>query len=76
MDLRTYLFSERKTIKAMADSVGCSMIHLAEVKNGRRKPSKSLAMLIERVTKGQVTVKELMKKEDVFEQFDLPLGKV
>lgn len=76
MELREYLFHERMTTVAFAEKIGWSVQAIRLIKRWDRRPSKSLALAIEKGTEGKVTVKELMalpshserkKKDDVKE---------
>jgi len=60
MDLRTYLFNNRLSVKEFAEKLHCSRTHMSAVMNGRLKPSIRLAASIERETNGEVKIKELL----------------
>lgn len=60
MNLRDYLHFERITIKKFAESIDYAPGHLYGYLQGRLKLSKKAARIIERVTVGKVTAKEIM----------------
>jgi len=60
MDLREYLFRKRLKVTEFSKNLGASRIHISEIVNGRRVPSRLLAKAIEKETGGEVTVKELL----------------
>ncbi len=59
MDLREYLFHHRLTVKEFSEMLDCSRAYISAIIHGKREPSIRLAKSIERVTNGEVTVKEL-----------------
>jgi DNA-binding transcriptional regulator YdaS (Cro superfamily) len=60
MDLRTYLFTHRMTASALARKLGVTIQYMGLVVRLKTPPSRSLAKLIEIVTEGEVTEKELL----------------
>lgn len=72
MDLRTFIFTARTTAARIARDIGVTPTHLGSVARGQTKPSKRLAMDIERYTKGIVTASEMLepwKEEDSLKKF-------
>jgi len=65
MDLREYLFRKRITNKDFAKLVRYDHSYIGEIINGKKKPGKKLARLIEEATNGEVTVDELMSLKEV-----------
>jgi len=61
MELKVYLVRKRITVTDFAKKIGCSRSHLTEIVNGKRKVGKSLAMLIELATSGEVKSEELLR---------------
>jgi len=72
MDLRTFIFTARTTITHVAKEVGVTHCHMGMIVNGKTKPSKRLALDIERYTKGIVSAEEMLApwaKEDFTQKF-------
>ncbi len=65
MELREYLFRNRVEIKKLAEELDYCRHHLSNIANGKAYASFRLAKDIEKATKGQVTVKELINPEKV-----------
>ena len=63
MELKIYLVKNRMSITDFSKQLGCSRGHLTGVVNGKIKPSRVLAQLIEIKTNGEVTIEDLMKGE-------------
>jgi hypothetical protein len=63
MDLRTYLFFKRRSIKSLADAIDYTPSQLSAVVNGRRRPGRKLARLIEKATNGDIKAVDLLKME-------------
>lgn len=61
MDLRTYIFLKRMTVKGFAESIDYSANQISAIIHARRKPGKKLAKAIEKATDGEVTAVELLK---------------
>ena len=61
MDLRDYLYIKRMTIVEFSELIGYSRNHISGIINGRLKPNKRLAQLIEIKTGGEVKAEELMQ---------------
>jgi len=59
MKLREYMFHNRLTCEAMALELNIHPVYLSAIKNGKRRPGFELAMKIEILTGGKVTMKEL-----------------
>jgi transcriptional regulator with XRE-family HTH domain len=55
MDLKEWLFFERRTVTEFAEMLDYSRTHLSGIVNGKNTPSRKLIKRIERVTNGQVT---------------------
>jgi len=65
MNLRDYLYFERKTLRELAKELHIDARYLGRIKNKQFRPSLRLALDIERLTEGKVTAKELL--EDKYE---------
>lgn len=61
MDLKDYLYIKRMTINEFSELIGYSRNHISGIINGRLKPTKKLALYIEKMTEGEVKANELMK---------------
>lgn len=61
MELKEYLFRNNLTIQALADRMHYTRTRLSLLVHGHIKPSRKMAMLIEKETDGKVTLKDLMK---------------
>jgi DNA-binding transcriptional regulator YdaS (Cro superfamily) len=61
MDLRTYLFFNRITQKKFSEQIGYQSAYIGLICQGRKKPGRKLAKLIELATEGQV--KYQLKKD-------------
>lgn len=59
MDLKTYLAQRRGLAGELAGKVGCTAVFLRNVAAGHRAVSETLALAIERVTQGEVSVADL-----------------
>lgn len=65
MDLKMYLESRNIENKEFADMVGISPGAVSNYKNGIRTPTLAIAIKIKDVTKGKVSIHDLLlKKED------------
>lgn len=64
MNLRDYLYFERKTLRNFAAELMIHEDYLGRIVRNEQKPSKRLAHSIERATEGKVTVKELIEDSD------------
>ncbi|MEN8236160.1 MAG: helix-turn-helix domain-containing protein [Pseudomonadota bacterium] len=64
MNLREWLFRERKTVTELAKKIVVSRTHLNLVSTGKKRPSPDLAKKIEEATNGKVTRDELLFPED------------
>ena len=65
MELKEYLFRNDMTLVELGKKTKCTRAHLANVRDKRTRPSISLAMVIEMLTNGEVSVAEL---RDGFEE--------
>lgn len=63
MILRTYLFNRDLPVKKFAAELGISVSYLYQLLKNERKASLELALKVERITKGNVSVDELLKEE-------------
>jgi len=61
MTLRDYMHFNKISCTQLAKVLGIHHVYLSAIKNGKRKPGYELAMKIEVLTGGQVTLKELRK---------------
>jgi DNA-binding transcriptional regulator YdaS (Cro superfamily) len=59
MELRDYMHFHRVTCMAMSKDLGIHYMYLSAIKNGKRKAGFELAMKIEKLTGGKVTMKDL-----------------
>ncbi len=64
MKLKLYLVENRISITDFSKQIGCSRMHLNDIVNDKRKCGKSLALLIELKTNGQVKAEELLKETE------------
>lgn len=64
MDLREYLFRNRIKISTFARSINYGRGYVTEIINGTKTPGKKLAKAIEEATNGQVTINEVLNKEN------------
>lgn len=62
LDLKHYLFFENVRQADLAKTLGCNCVTVSQITQGKR-PSRHLALAIEYVTKGKVTVEELLNPE-------------
>lgn len=63
MLLKLYLVKNKIRIQDFAEKLGCSRTHLSEVMSGKKKPSLTLAKLI------QVYTNDEVKAEDVLAEY-------
>ena len=63
MVLRTYLFNLDLPVKKFAADLGISVSYLYQLLKNERRPSLELALRIEKLTQGNVSVDELLKEE-------------
>ena len=63
MRLKEYLDKENLTIRAFASIVGISGCYVHNLLSGRKNPSLPLAKRINIVTKGKVSIEELLSKD-------------
>jgi len=61
MDLKEWLFFERRSITEFAEMIDYSRQHLTGIISGRHSPSRKLIKRIERATNGQVTREDYKK---------------
>jgi transcriptional regulator with XRE-family HTH domain len=64
MDIRTYRRMWGLTQKEFAKLVGCSLPAMANYENGRRVPTLRYSKRIHEVTKGKVTIEDLLKTRE------------
>lgn len=62
MDLRTWLFKNRISLRQFAKKIDYNFSYLSLVMNYKRVPSEKLAMKIEEETQGTVKGQALIKK--------------
>ena len=60
MWLDEWIFIERTTVTAVAKKLDVSRSHISSIISGRRRASPDLAQHIEKLTKGKVTIKEIL----------------
>lgn len=58
MNLKDYL-KERGSQTKLASQIGCAVVTIHQLKEGKLAPSAKMALSIERATNGQVTRKDL-----------------
>lgn len=63
MLLKIYMIKYNIKMREFADILGCDRNHLGQIANGRVRPGKVLANLIEAKTNGEVTADYLRKKK-------------
>lgn len=61
MKLKDYLYLNKKTVKEFGEYLGYSRAHMSLVVNEVVRPSRPMAISIERVTGGQVKAEDLLK---------------
>lgn len=64
MNLREYLFKNRMSAAEMARQLGIHPNYFRMINRGNVRPGYDLALKIEILTGGQVTFKELRKKDE------------
>lgn len=57
-ELVVWMAEEEIQVKAFAERIGCSAIHLSQVRTGTYKPGRDLAVAIQRETGGRVRVED------------------
>ena len=65
MDLKLWQLEHRWSNKALAKAIGANEGTISHVKNKKRQPSLLLVTAIVHFTKGEVTVEDLMIKNDL-----------
>ena len=60
MELRKYLKDEKYSLDDFAKIVGCTQPHISLICSKKRRPSPDLALKIEEITAGEVTLIELL----------------
>ena len=63
LDLRTYLFLKRRTLKSLADAIDYTPSQISAVVNGKRKAGRKLAKLIEKATDGEIKAADILAME-------------
>jgi len=63
MDLRDFLYFERKSVKEFSKELMISRTYLSQIVHGKVFPSPRLAKDIEIATGGKVKAKELLKEK-------------
>jgi ribosome-binding protein aMBF1 (putative translation factor) len=61
MDIREFLFSNRMSVKELAEKLDVHPNHITAIKNGRYKAGKKLARDIETLSGGGIKAEELRK---------------
>lgn len=64
MNLKEYLFLNRMTVTQFSEMMGYHRNHISGIISGRVTPSRGLAKSIERITNGEVTSQELLKRKE------------
>lgn len=59
MKFKRWLYANKISVNDFADQLGCSRIHLYELLNEKRRPSKILAKAILNATNGEITERDL-----------------
>ncbi len=60
MDLREYFFRKEISATDFAKEIGFTRSYISNIANKKIKPGRKLALVIEKATNGNVTVKELL----------------
>lgn len=63
MKLKLYLVKNRLTIKEFCEIINYSRNQISGVINGKLKPGRKLAKIIEQATNGEVTMEELLQEK-------------
>ena len=63
MDLREYLFRKRMKPKEIARKINYNANYVQAIAEGRKRPGKKCAILVEMATNGEVTAHEIMNQE-------------
>jgi transcriptional regulator with XRE-family HTH domain len=63
MELKIYLVKNRMTIKEFCEKIGYSRNQISGIINGKLRPSKRLAKVIQDATNGEVKAEDLLKGE-------------
>lgn len=53
-ELVVWMAEEELQVKAFAERIGCSAIHLSQIRTGTYKPGRALSVAIETATRGRV----------------------
>ena len=65
MELKLYLVKNRISITEFCNKIGCSRMHLNDIVNGKRNCGKTLAILIEIRTNGEVKASDLIRNREL-----------
>jgi plasmid maintenance system antidote protein VapI len=68
MKLKDYLYFNELTIVDFSIMLGYSRGHISNIVNGRTIPTFKLALVIERMTNGQVKAEELIRNSEMDSQ--------
>lgn len=64
MDLDEYLWRNKRTLLEFSEKVGCTSVTLHRIKKRTQTPRMYLAMRIQKETGDQVSLQEMMSKEE------------
>lgn len=64
MDIRQFLFEERRTSRWLSVSIDCTENAILKYKNGTGSPSLLNALKLLKITDGKVTLEELLSDKD------------
>ena len=64
MDLDEYLWRNKRTLKELCSKVDCTPCTMNKIKHRRSSPKLVLALKLVEETGGQVSLKELLGRED------------
>lgn len=70
MDIKTYIWKNRMTLRDFATLVGCNYSYMSRIATEKLLPSPELAKKIEAATNGQIKAKKMIRKklEDCFKK--------
>lgn len=65
MDIDTFLWQKRMTMREFAIMVGVTEVSIQKYKQRKNSPNLLIALKIVKASEGEITLHELLKKEDV-----------
>lgn len=65
MDIRTYLFENKMTLRALAQKIGVNQAYLSLIKHGHKIPGPKITKALREVTKGAI---DMQSTQDIRKQ--------